>query len=44
MTGALPFSECNERLSLFAIKRPTGANAIWLRKTGLATKKTENAF
>ena len=62
MTGALPFSESNERLSLtyglppshlgkvskhpllsvwrrfFAIKRPTEANAILLRKTDLPTK------
>ena len=29
--GALPFSECNERLPLVAIQRPTGANAILLR-------------
>ena len=31
MTGALPFSECNERMSFYAIQRPTGANAILLR-------------
>ena len=31
MTGALPFSECNERLSFVAIQRPTGAYAIMLR-------------
>ena len=31
MTGALPFSECNERLPFVAIQRPAGANAILLR-------------
>ena len=31
MTGALPFSEYNERLPFVAIQRPAGANAIWLR-------------
>jgi hypothetical protein len=29
--GALPFSECNERLPFVAIQRPAGANAILLR-------------
>ena len=28
ITGALPFSECNERMSFIVIQRPTGANAI----------------
>ena len=32
MSGALPFSECNERLPFVAIQRPTEANAILLRK------------
>ena len=32
MTGALPFSECNERLPFLVIQRPTGANAILLRQ------------
>ena len=31
MMGALPFSECNERMPLVAIQRPAGANAILLR-------------
>ena len=29
--GALPFSECNERMSFVAIQRPMGAYAILLR-------------
>ena len=31
MSGALPFSECNERMPFVAIQRPTGANVILLR-------------
>ena len=31
MMGALPFSECSERLPFVAIQRPTGANVILLR-------------
>ena len=32
MSGALPFSECNERMPFVAIQRPTGANVILLRQ------------